>query len=350
MKYLVTGAAGFIGFHVVQQLLKRGEEVVGLDSINSYYSLELKFARLAESGIARDKIATGILVSSHKQANYCFIQQDLVEKESLLRLFEAEKFDVVIHLAAQAGVRNSILHPEDYLHSNFTGFLHLLEACRFYPVKHFVFASSSSVYGSNTKMPFATSDGVDHPISLYAASKKANELMAHSYSHLFGIPTTGLRFFTVYGPWGRPDMAYFLFADAICKGEPIQVFNQGQMKRDFTYIDDIVSGVLLVADRPATSNPNYDRQHPDPSSSTAPYKLYNIGNSSPVPLLEFIAAIEKGLGKKAKMEFLPMQPGDVVETYADISELVQDMGYEPKISVAQGVAEFTNWYLNFYQS
>ena len=199
-------------------------------------------------------------------------------------------------------------------------------------------------------MPFATSDGVDHPISLYAASKKSNELMAHSYSHLFGIPTTGLRFFTVYGPWGRPDMAYFLFADAIRKGEPIQVFNQGQMKRDFTYIDDIVSGVLLVADRPATSNPNYDRQHPDPSSSTAPYKLYNIGNSSPVPLLDFIEAIEKGLGKKAKMEFLPMQPGDVVETHADISELVQDMGYEPKISVAQGVEEFTKWYLNFYQS
>jgi UDP-glucuronate 4-epimerase len=264
---------------------------------------------LAESGIAREKIATGVLVSSQKLSNYRFIQQDLVDKESLLRLFETEKFDVVIHLAAQAGVRNSILHPEDYLHSNFTGFLHLLEACRFFPVKHFVFASSSSVYGSNAKMPFSTSDGVDHPISLYAASKKSNELMAHSYSHLFGIPTTGLRFFTVYGPWGRPDMAYFLFADAIRKGEPIQVFNQGQMKRDFTY----------------------------------------IGNSSPVHLLEFIEAIEKGLGKKAKMEFLPMQPGDVVETHADISELIQDTGYEPKTSVAQGVAEFTNWYMNFYQ-
>jgi UDP-glucuronate 4-epimerase len=350
MKYLVTGAAGFIGFHVVQSLLEKREEVVGLDSINSYYSLELKFARLAASGIARDKIAPGVLVRSQKQTNYRFIQQDLVDKESLLRLFETEKFDIVIHLAAQAGVRNSILHPEDYLHSNFTGFLNLLEACRYYPVKHFVFASSSSVYGSNAKMPFATSDAVDHPISLYAASKKSNELMAHSYSHLFGIPTTGLRFFTVYGPWGRPDMAYFLFADAISKGVPIQVFNQGQMKRDFTYIDDIVSGVLLVADRPATSNPSYDPEHPDPSSSTAPYKLYNIGNSSPVPLLEFIEAIETGLGKKAKMEFLPIQPGDVVETYADISELVQDMGYEPKISVAQGVAEFTNWYVNFYQS
>lgn len=350
MKYLVTGAAGFIGFHVVRLLLERGEEVVGLDSINAYYSLELKFARLAELGIEREKIEPGIFVTSPKSTNYRFIQQDLVDKEALLHLFETEKFEVVIHLAAQAGVRNSILHPEDYLHSNFTGFLHILECCRFYPLLHLVFASSSSVYGSNAKMPFATSDGVNHPISLYAASKKANELMAHSYSHLFGIPTTGLRFFTVYGPWGRPDMAYFLFADAIRKGEPIQVFNQGQMKRDFTYIDDIVSGVLLVADRPATSNSNFDRQRPDPSSSTAPYKLYNIGNSSPVPLLEFIEAIEKGLGKKAKMEFLPMQPGDVVETHADISELILDMGYKPKISVGQGVAEFTNWYKNFYQS
>ena len=299
---------------------------------------------MAELGIVREKIGSGIPVTSSKSTSYRFVQQDLVDKEALLRLFETEKFEVVIHLAAQAGVRNSILHPEDYLHSNFTGFLHLLECCRFYPVKHLVFASSSSVYGSNAKMPFATSDGVDHPISLYAASKKANELMAHSYSHLFGIPTTGLRFFTVYGPWGRPDMAYFLFADAIRKGESIQVFNQGQMKRDFTYIDDIVSGVLLVADRPATANSNFDRQRPDPSSSTAPYKLYNIGNSSHVPLLEFIEAIEKGLGKKAKMEFLPMQPGDVVETHADISELVQDMGYEPKTSVDQGVAEFTKWY------
>ena len=349
MKYLVTGAAGFIGFHVVQHLLERGEEVVGLDSINSYYSLELKFARLAESGITREKIATGVPVSSHKKPNYRFIQQDLVDKGSLLRLFETEKFDVVIHLAAQAGVRNSILHPEDYLHSNFAGFLNLLECCRFHPVQHLVFASSSSVYGSNTKMPFSTSDAVDHPISLYAASKKANELMAHSYSHLFNLPTTGLRFFTVYGPWGRPDMSYFLFADAIRKGESIQVFNAGQMKRDFTYIDDIVDGIIRVAEKPATPNPNYDPQHPDPSSSTAPYKIYNIGNSSPVPLQEFIGEIEKGLGQKAKMELLPMQPGDVVETHADISELERDLGYQPHTTVAQGVARFTKWYSNFYR-
>lgn len=349
MKYLVTGSAGFIGFHVVQHLLANGHEVLGLDNINSYYSTDLKFARLGESGIASEKVVPGVLVSSSTQSHYRFIQLDLVNKPALLHLFESEKFDVVIHLAAQAGVRNSILHPEDYLHSNFTGFLNLLECCRFNPVKHLVFASSSSVYGSNTKMPFSTSDGVDHPISLYAASKKSNELMAHSYSHLFGIPTTGLRFFTVYGPWGRPDMSYFLFADAIRNGESIQVFNSGQMKRDFTYIDDVVDGVIRVAGKPASPNPSYDPQHPDPSSSTAPYKIYNIGNSSPVPLLAFIAEIEKGLSQKAKMEFLPMQPGDVVETHADVSELERDLGYQPKTTVAQGVAEFTKWYLNFYK-
>jgi UDP-glucuronate 4-epimerase len=349
MKYLVTGSAGFIGFHVVQHLLANKHEVLGLDNINSYYSRELKLARLAESGIATEKIAPSLLVTSETQPNYRFIQLDLVDKSELLYLFESEKFDVVIHLAAQAGVRNSILHPEDYLHSNFAGFLNLLECCRFFPVKHLVFASSSSVYGSNSKMPFSTSQGVDHPISLYAASKKANELMAHSYSHLFGIPSTGLRFFTVYGPWGRPDMSYFLFADAIRKGEPIQVFNEGKMKRDFTYIDDIVDGIIRVAEKPATPNPNYDPQQPDPSSSTAPYKIYNIGNSSPVPLLEFIAAIEQGLGQKAKMELLPMQPGDVVETHADISELERDLGYQPHTTVAEGVAKFTKWYSNFFR-
>lgn len=349
MKYLVTGSAGFIGFHVVQHLLANGHEVLGLDNINSYYSKELKFARLAESGITSEKVAPGVLVYSRSQPNYRFIQLDLVDKPALLRLFEKEGFEVVIHLAAQAGVRNSIQHPEDYLHSNFTGFLNLLECCRFYPVQHLVFASSSSVYGSNTKMPFSTSDAVDHPISLYAASKKANELMAHSYSHLFGIPVTGLRFFTVYGPWGRPDMSYFLFADAICKGESIQVFNAGQMKRDFTYIDDIVDGITRVAAKPATPNPKYNPQNPDPSSSAAPYKIYNIGNSSPVSLLEFIKEIEQGLGQTARMDFQPMQPGDVIETHADISELERDFGYKPQTTVAQGVANFTKWYRNLYK-
>ena len=350
MNYLVTGAAGFIGFHVANYLVSRGNTVLGLDSINAYYDPELKYARLAEAGIQKKDIQPGIPLNSSTQANYRFVQMDLGDKESLLRLFETEQLAVVIHLAAQAGVRNSLYHPDDYIHSNITGFLNLLECCRFHPVKHLVFASSSSVYGSNEKMPFATSDPVDHPISLYAATKKSNELMAHAYSHLFGIPTTGLRFFTVYGPWGRPDMAYFLFADAISKGNPIKVYNQGQMKRDFTYIDDIVDGILRVADRPAAANPNFDPQHPDPASAAAPFKLYNLGNATPVPLMEFIEAVEEGLGKKAIKEFLPLQPGDVTETHADISPLMQDVGYQPSTSVQQGVAEFTKWYLNFYPS
>lgn len=350
MNYLVTGTAGFIGFHIVQYLVGRGERVLGLDSINAYYDRELKYARLAQSGIQRDNIQPGVPLTSSTQGNYRFVQLDLGDKESLLQLFETEQLDVVIHLAAQAGVRNSLYHPEDYIHSNITGFLNLLECCRFHPVKHLVFASSSSVYGSNEKMPFSTADPVDHPISLYAATKKSNELMAHAYSHLFGIPTTGLRFFTVYGPWGRPDMAYFLFADAISKGKPIQVYNQGLMKRDFTYIDDIVDGIVRVADRPATANTNFDPQHPDPASAAAPFKLYNLGNSTSVPLMEFIEAVEQGLGKKAVKEFLPLQPGDVTDTHADISALQQDLGYQPSTSVHQGVAEFTKWYLNFYPS
>lgn len=350
MNYLVTGAAGFIGFHVVNYLVGRGDTVLGLDSINAYYDRELKYARLAQAGIQRDNIQLGVPLTSSSQGNYRFVQQDLGDKESLLQLFETEQLDVVIHLAAQAGVRNSLYHPEDYIHSNITGFLNLLECCRFHPVKHLVFASSSSVYGSNEKMPFSTADPVDHPISLYAATKKSNELMAHAYSHLFGIPTTGLRFFTVYGPWGRPDMAYFLFADAISKGKPIKVYNQGLMKRDFTYIDDIVDGIVRVADRPATANTNFDPQHPDPASAAAPFKLYNLGNSTSVPLMEFIEAVEQGLGKKAVKEFLPLQPGDVTDTHADISALQQDLGYHPSTSVQQGVAQFTKWYLNFYPS
>lgn len=349
MKYLVTGAAGFIGFHVAQYLKNRGDEVVGLDVINDYYDVNLKYARLEKSGIHREFIQKGEIVNSSLNSNYRFVQLDLSEKESLMKLFEQEKFDVVVHLAAQAGVRYSLTNPEVYIQSNISAFLNILECCRFHPVKHLVYASSSSVYGSNEKMPFSTSDSVDHPISLYAASKKSNELMAHTYSHLFGIPTTGLRFFTVYGPWGRPDMALFLFTDAILKGEPIKVFNHGKMKRDFTYIDDIVEGVVRVADRPAAPNPDFDALDPDPGSSKAPYKIYNIGNCSPVLLMDYIHAIEKGLGKEAKMELLPLQPGDVPASHADVEDLVRDTGYKPSTPITEGVKAFTDWYLSYYK-
>jgi UDP-glucuronate 4-epimerase len=274
---------------------------------------------------------------------------ELSEKEPLMSLFASEKFDVVIHLAAQAGVRYSLSHPEVYIQSNILAFLNILEACRYHPVQHLVYASSSSVYGANEKLPFSTSDSVDHPISLYAASKKSNELMAHTYSHLFGIPTTGLRFFTVYGPWGRPDMALFLFTEAILKGDPIQVFNYGKMKRDFTFVDDIVAGVMKVADRPAKPNPDFDPKNPDPGSSKVPYKIYNIGNSSPVLLMDYIKAVEKGLGKEAKMELLPLQPGDVPASHADVTDLVRDTGYKPATPIEDGVKAFTDWYLDYYK-
>ncbi|WP_026968351.1 NAD-dependent epimerase [Algoriphagus terrigena] len=349
MKYLVTGSAGFIGFHVAQQLVDRGEEVVGLDIINDYYDINLKYARLEHRGIEKSSIKKGELVQSNTQPLYRFIQLDLVEKEALLALFEKEKFDVVIHLAAQAGVRYSLTHPEVYIQSNIIAFLNILECCRFHPVKHLVYASSSSVYGANEKLPFSTSDSVDHPISLYAASKKSNELMAHTYSHLFGIPTTGLRFFTVYGPWGRPDMALFLFTEAILKGEKIQVFNYGEMKRDFTFVEDIVEGVIKVADRPAAENPDFDPQNPDPGSAKAPFKIYNIGNSSPVLLMDYIKAVEKGLGKKAEMELLPLQPGDVPASHADVQDLVRDTGYKPNTPIEVGVKAFTDWYLDYYK-
>ncbi|SFB56511.1 NAD-dependent epimerase [Algoriphagus aquimarinus] len=349
MKYLVTGTAGFIGFHVAQQLLERGDEVVGLDIINDYYDINLKYARLAHMGIQRDHVKKGEMVQSDTISGYRFIQLDLSVKDPLVDLFAQEKFDVVIHLAAQAGVRYSLSHPEVYIESNIVAYLNILEACRFHPVKHLVYASSSSVYGSNEKMPFSTSDSVDHPISLYAASKKSNELMAHTYSHLFNIPTTGLRFFTVYGPWGRPDMALFLFTEAILKDEPIQVFNYGNMKRDFTYIDDIVKGVIKVADRPASPNAEFDSQNPDPGSSKAPYKVYNIGNSSPVLLMDYIHAVEKGLGKEAKMNMLPLQPGDVPASHAEVSDLVRDTGYKPDTPIDQGVKSFTDWYLDYYK-
>ncbi|WP_026952395.1 NAD-dependent epimerase [Algoriphagus mannitolivorans] len=349
MKYLVTGTAGFIGFHVAQKLIDRGDVVVGLDVINDYYDVNLKYSRLEFQGIQKAEISRGELVQSQKHSNYRFIQLDLVEKESLLDLFSQEKFDFVIHLAAQAGVRYSLTNPEVYIQSNIIAFLNILEACRFHPVKHLVYASSSSVYGSNERLPFSTSDSVDHPISLYAASKKSNELMAHTYSHLFGIPTTGLRFFTVYGPWGRPDMALFLFTEAILEGRPIQVFNYGEMKRDFTYIDDIVEGIVKVADRPASPNPHFDAQNPDPGSGKAPYKVYNIGNSSPVLLMDYIKAVEKSLGKEAKMELLPLQPGDVPASHADVSDLVRDTGYKPETSITFGVKSFIDWYLDYYK-
>ncbi|MDG1277366.1 MAG: NAD-dependent epimerase [Algoriphagus sp.] len=349
MKYLVTGTAGFIGFHVAKKLLERGDTVVGLDVINSYYDVNLKYDRLEFMGIDRSEVSFGEKITSSKNSNYSFIQLDLAKKEPLISLFEQEKFDVVIHLAAQAGVRYSLTHPEVYMESNIIAFMNILECCRFYPVKHLVYASSSSVYGSNEKMPFSTSDSVDHPISLYAASKKTNELMAHTYSHLFGIPTTGLRFFTVYGPWGRPDMALFLFTEAILEGKPIQVFNHGKMKRDFTYVDDIVTGVLKVADLPAKPNPDFDGQNPDPGSSRAPYKIYNIGNSEPVLLMDYIKAVEKGLGKSAIMDMLPLQPGDVPASHADVTDLVRDTGYKPQTKIEDGVKAFTDWYLNYYK-
>lgn len=349
MKYLVTGTAGFIGFHVAKKLLDRGDEVIGLDIINDYYDVNLKYDRLAAMGIAKESIKEGALTPSESYPAYRFIKLDLVAKEALLDLFAQEKFDVVIHLAAQAGVRYSLSHPEVYIQSNIIAYLNILECCRYHPVKHLVYASSSSVYGSNEKMPFSTSDSVDHPISLYAASKKSNELMAHTYSHLFGIPTTGLRFFTVYGPWGRPDMALFLFTDAIIKGEPIQVFNHGKMKRDFTYIDDIVEGVVKVADRPAQANPDFDGQNPDPGSAKVPYKVYNIGNSSPVLLMDYIQAVEKGLNKKAIMNMLPLQAGDVPVSHADVTDLVRDTGYKPDTEIEVGVRAFTDWYLDYYK-
>ena len=349
MRYLVTGTAGFIGFHLAKKLLERGEEVVGLDIINDYYDINLKYARLEHMGISKVEIEKNKLVQSSTYPGYRFVQMELSEKDPVMALFSEEKFDVVIHLAAQAGVRYSLSHPEVYIQSNILAFLNILEGCRYHPVKHLVYASSSSVYGANEKLPFSTSDTVDHPISLYAASKKSNELMAHTYSHLFGIPTTGLRFFTVYGPWGRPDMALFLFTEAILKGEPIQVFNYGKMKRDFTFVDDIVAGVMKVADRPAKPNPDFDPQNPDPGSSKVPYKIYNIGNSSPVLLMDYIKAVEKGLGKEAKMDLLPLQPGDVPASHADVTDLVRDTGYKPETPIEDGVKAFTDWYLDYYK-
>jgi len=330
MKVLVTGAAGFIGFHVSRKLLGRGDQVVGLDNLNDYYDVGLKLKRLAQIEGA---------------PGFSFARIDLQDRAAMEGLFAAHRFDAVINLAAQAGVRYSLENPQAYIDSNVVGFTNVLECCRHHRVGHLVYASSSSVYGMNSAMPFSVHDNVDHPISLYAASKKANELMAHTYSHLFGLPTTGLRFFTVYGPWGRPDMALFLFTRAILAGEPIQVFNNGQMQRDFTYIDDIVEGVVRVMDKTATPNPDWNGASPDPGTSSAPYRLYNIGNNNPVKLTDFIGAIEKALGRTAQRELLPMQPGDVAATYANIDDLIEAVDYRPQTTVQAGIDNFVAWYL-----
>ena len=333
MKVLVTGAAGFIGFHVSQRLLERGDTVVGLDNLNDYYDPSLKESRL---DVIRGNSA------------FSFVRMDLEDADGLMGLFAAEGFDRVVHLAAQAGVRYSIENPRAYIDSNIVGTLNVLEGCRHHPVEHLVYASSSSVYGSNTAMPFSVHDNVDHPLSLYAASKKANELMAHTYSNLYDIPTTGLRFFTVYGPYGRPDMALFYFTKSILAGEPIDVFNYGKHRRDFTYIDDIVEGILRTLDHIATPAPEWDSGNPDPGTSSAPYRIYNIGNSKPVELMHYIHVIEECLGKKAEMNLLPLQPGDVPDTYADVQALVTDTGYQPDTSVDEGVSRFIKWYLDYY--
>ncbi|MBN2523859.1 MAG: NAD-dependent epimerase [Bacteroidales bacterium] len=348
MKILITGTAGFIGFHLAKKLLDRGDEVVGLDNINDYYSVDLKYGRLEETGIHRKDIVYGKKILSSKYSDYSFIQLNLEDKEGIDTLFSEEKFEKVCNLAAQAGVRYSLENPMAYVNSNIVGFLNILEACRHNRIRHLAYASSSSVYGLNESMPFSTHDNVDHPISLYAASKKSNELMAHNYSHLFHLPTTGLRFFTVYGPWGRPDMALFLFTKAILNDEPIKVFNEGNMRRDFTYIDDIIEGVIRVIDNPPEGNKFWTGKHPDPGTSKAPYKVYNIGNSSPVNLLDFIEAIEEALYKKSKKDYLPMQPGDVLATWADVSDLETELHYKPATPVKQGVRSFVDWYLGYY--
>ncbi|MCD4734419.1 MAG: NAD-dependent epimerase [Bacteroidales bacterium] len=348
MKILVTGTAGFIGFHLANRLISENFDVVGLDIINEYYDVTLKLERLKLAGINSDKIAKGKLVQSEKTPNYRFIKLNLEDKEELTKLFKNENFDYVCNLAAQAGVRYSLTNPDTYIHSNIVGFTNILENCRHNNIKHLVYASSSSVYGLNENMPLSVSDNVDHPISLYAATKKSNELMAHSYSHLYNIPSTGLRFFTVYGPWGRPDMALFKFTKNILESKPIDVYNNGNMVRDFTYIDDIIEGVFRVINNPAESNPTWTGKDPKPNSSVAPYKVYNIGNSNPVKLMEFITAIEQQIGKKAKINFLPMQPGDVPYTHADVHSLEKDLNYHPATTIEEGVREFISWYRAYY--
>lgn len=349
MNILVTGSAGFIGSYVVKRLLERGDNVEGLDNINTYYDINLKYGRLATLGIKRDDIDWYKFVLSQTYKNFRFVRMNLEDRQAMQMLFANGHFDVVVNLAAQAGVRYSIENPYVYVESNIDGFLNILEGCRHNDVKHLVYASSSSVYGLNGKVPFSEKDSIAHPVSLYAATKKSNELMAHTYSHLYGIPSTGLRFFTVYGPWGRPDMSPFLFADAILHNRPIKVFNNGDMLRDFTYVDDIVEGVIRVIDHIPAGNPHWNAELPEPATSIAPYKIYNIGNSQPVKLMNFIQAIEKAIGHPAKKEFLPMQPGDVYQTYADTTALQQELGFKPEKSLKEGVKETIEWYRSFYQ-
>ena len=353
MKILITGTAGFIGSHLAQVLLSRGDEVVGLDNINNYYDQNVKYGRLQRSGIIDSledgkNIPYGELCTSKTNENYKFIKLNLEDKESMMKLFEEEKFDAVCNLAAQAGVRYSLTNPDAYMDSNIIGFMNILEACRHNNVKNLSYASSSSVYGLNEELPFSTNHNVDHPISLYAASKKSNELMAHTYSHLFDISTTGLRFFTVYGPWGRPDMALFLFTKAALEGKTIDVFNNGEMLRDFTYVDDIVEGIIRVIDNPARKDENWNGKTGDVSTSSAPYKVYNIGNNNPVKLMDFIDAIENKLGKKIDKNMMPIQAGDVPATYANVNDLVEDLGYKPKTPIQEGINKFVDWYLDFF--
>lgn len=331
---LVTGAAGFIGFHVAQRLLSDGRTVIGLDSINDYYDPGLKQARL------------DVL---NRHGNFTFAKLDLASRESTAALFAQNRFPVVIHLAAQAGVRYSLQNPHAYMDANIEGFINLLEGCRHNGCRHLLFASSSSVYGANTKLPFSVQDNVDHPISLYAASKKANELMAHAYSHLYRLPATGLRFFTVYGPWGRPDMAMFIFAKAITEGKPIRLFNRGNMRRDFTYIDDVVEAIIRLSDRPPQADPKWSGASPDPSSSSAPWKIYNIGNNRPEELMHVVALLEKEFGRTAIKDMLPMQPGDVPATYADVDDLIRDVGFKPSTTIEDGIARFSKWFRDYHK-
>ena len=334
MKVLVTGAAGFIGMHVAQRLLARGDEVVGVDNLNAYYDVALKQARLD-------------LLAQH--SGFRFVRLDIADTDAVGKLFRREGFQRVAHLAAQAGIRYSLDNPQAYVQSNLVGFVNVLEGCRYATVEHLVYASSSSIYGGNKKMPFSEHDNVDHPISLYAATKKSNELMAHTYSHLFGLPTTGLRFFTVFGPWGRPDMSYFKFTKAILEGRPIEVFNHGKMQRDFTYVDDIVEGVVRVLDRPPRAQPDFDAMHPDPASSSAPFRIYNIGSHRPVDLMTFIKVLEGALGREAEKELLPLQDGDVVATYAQTEALQAAIGFVPATSITEGIGRFVDWYRSYYR-